>query len=411
MNTIKFVLKAIGLIVHYLSQFIPRKSKKWIFGSRSMFGDNAKFLFYKIHDSHPEIKAIWITHKWKEKKKLRESGFKAHYFLSPIGLFHCLTAKVYISTTSISDINPYTSGNAFYVNLWHGVGVKKLRWLAPQLFMKRYKLHDIKQMHTSLRFKIETFANLFRKPDMYLVPSLFQAETFFSPMFETPLEKCLLANYPRNEILLWDEEKIKDFIKRHEPETTIALVSKIKSYNRTYIYMPTWRNDQSDFVTAAGINWEELNNILINKNALLILKLHPYTHIDLEFIKKLSNILIFPSQSDVYTILPFTDCLITDYSSIYSDYSLMNKEIILFCFDYQEYVKKSYSLSEYNKYYPGIRAYNFQELLSLIKNETDCHVSKDEHDFIMKTYWDSAFNNIDIIEEIKKRININNINS
>lgn len=124
------------------------------------------------------------------------------------------------------------------------------------------------------------------------------------------------------------------------------------------------------------------------------------------FIGQFGNIMNFPPGCDVYTILPFTDCLITDYSSIYADYSLMNKEIILFVFDYLNYVKGSYELEEYNKYYPGTRAYSFKDLLHLIKHNIDCHVSKQEHAFIMKTFWDAAFNEVEVVSEIKKRIEL-----
>lgn len=51
-----------------------------------------------------------------------------------------------------------------------------------------------------------------------------------------------------------------------------------------------------------------------------------------------SNLRIIDSSCDIYPILPFTDVLITDYSSIYYDYMLIpNKQILLFPFDEEEY--------------------------------------------------------------------------
>lgn len=406
MNYIKFSLKSLGIWVHTLSKWMPKVSNKWVFGSYFAFADNAKYLFYTIYDSHPEINAIWITHNYSEVSKLRRKGFKVFYWLSPMGIYHCLTAKVYVSTASVADINGYTSGGAFFVNLWHGVGVKKVRWLAPEIFMEKYHLSSVEQMHSSLRFKIETFPYLFRKPDLCLVPSHFQAETFFVPMMQIPFSQCLLGNYPRNEILLWERERIINLVHRYESQETLILITKLKDYEKIYIYMPTWRNDDCDFISASGIRWKELDGALKHTNSLLILKMHPHTRLDLRFIEECGNIVNFPQECDVYTILPFTDCLITDYSSIYSDYSLMAKEIILFVFDYQDYIRNSYSLEEYGKYYPGVRAYNFQELLHLIKNNVDCHVPQKEHDFIMKTYWDDAFNGVNIVDEIKKQIGL-----
>jgi len=105
-------------------------------------------------------------------------------------------------------------------------------------------------------------------------------------------------------------------------------------------------------------------------------------------------------------VLPFIDCLITDYSSIYTDFLMMNKEIILFVFDYEDYVKKSYELSEYDKYFVGKKTYTFNQLLQTITSEEDCHVPKEDYNRLMEFFWDNNRHNIDIVEEIKNRIGI-----
>ena len=72
------------------------------------------------------------------------------------------------------------------------------------------------------------------------------------------------------------KEKAMDFITKYEPEETKAFVEKLQKYKKTYIYMPTWRNDGRDFIEQAGINWQRLNDIMKEKNELFILKLHPF---------------------------------------------------------------------------------------------------------------------------------------
>ena len=85
----------------------------------------------------------------------------------------------------------------------------------------------------------------------------------------------------------------------------------------------------------------------------------------------------------------------------------MDKEIILFIFDYEDYLKGSYELSEYENYFVGQKAYSFKQLLTLIENKTDCHVPKEERIRLMNFFWDNNEKNIDIVEEIKMRINYN----
>ena len=84
----------------------------------------------------------------------------------------------------------------------------------------------------------------------------------------------------------------------------------------------------------------------------------------------------------------------------------MNKEIILFVFDYDTFVKNSHDLNKFDEYYLGQRAYNFNELLELIKTGKDCHIPKGQYQRLMRFFWDCNEHQIDIADKIKKRIGI-----
>ena len=70
--------------------------------------------------------------------------------------------------------------------------------------------------------------------------------------------------------------------------------------------------------------------------------------------------------------------------------------------------KKWYSptvcFESYNKYYLGKRVQTFDELITLIANRVDCHLTEEDNSFLMKAFWDSYDNGIDLVAEIKKRI-------
>lgn len=60
-----------------------------------------------------------------------------------------------------------------------------------------------------------------------------------------------------------------------------------------------------------------------------------------------SNISILDNEMDIYPLLPHIDILITDYSSIMYDFSLMKgKRTILYTFDIDTYSKQSRPLYE-----------------------------------------------------------------
>lgn len=401
-----FILNLSTICISPLVRLIPRKRDKWLFGATQSLKDNPKYLFYWTIEHHPEIRAIWISHQKADVKYLRTHGLEAYHVWSLKGLFHAITAKVFISDHQVGDINQYLSGGAFYVNLWHGSSVKRVRWQAPQLFVRKYNLKNADEMRTSFRVRVLEYPYLFRKPDLLLAPSTIQKNEFFAPMMDIPVERCVVGVYPRSRLLIEGKEAAMDFIKKYESPETARFVKELGKYDKTCIYMPTWRNGNSDFIALSGIDWERLNHVMKDRNELFILKLHPLTKLDAPSIGKYSNIKLYPAKSDIYTVLPFIDTLITDYSSIYTDFLTMNKEIILYVFDYDEYVKNSYELSEYDKCFSGKRAYDFNQLLQIIGSGEDCHVPQEKYSELMDFFWDNNESTTDIVEEVKHRIGL-----
>ena len=400
----KYIRYLTAICITPLVRLIPRKRNKWVFGAMQNFKDNPKYFFYWTRERHPEIRAIWIAQQKSDIEKLVKQGCEAYYWRSLKGLYHALTAKVYVSDHHVGDINIYFSGGAFFVNLWHGSSVKRVRWQAPQLFVKRYNLKSSDEMRTALRVRVLEFPILFRTPDLCLAPSTTQAKEFFAPMMDIPLKKCIVGVYPRSRLLLEGKESALNFIEKYEPKSTLDFVTSIGKYNKVYIYMPTWRNDGSDFISKADIDWGQINSVMEKKNELFILKLHPLTHINATTVERYSHIKLFPTRSDIYTVLPFIDTLVTDYSSIYTDFLTMDKEVILFLFDYEEYVSKSYELSEFNTYFIARKAYHFEQLLTIMKEGLDCHIPSKERKRLLDFFWDSNEKDIDLVEVIKKRI-------
>ena len=301
------------------------------------FADNAKYLFFQLTNQHPEIKAVWICKHKKDILLIRQLGFEAYHPYKDLqGLYHCLTSKVYVCTVNAGDISTCLSGGAFLVNLWHGVGLKKIKWLDEESIKNRWDVNT-EYPEKSFLLKIKAFPILFRNPEALLVPSDFQAKAIFIPAFRIDPSRIIYGPYPRNSILLMNEKCRRNYMEEYETHS-LKLISLIQTYKKTYIYMPTWRNNDADFIKESGIEWNRLSESLRHNDALLILKMHYHTRLDMSELKKCSNIILFPPSVDVYRILPYTDCLITDYSSVYCDYVLMNKEVILFTFDYESYI-------------------------------------------------------------------------
>ncbi len=360
-KNLKIALKILVYPILYLflglSYFVPRNKNIWLFGScySVLFNDNAKYLYLYVNENFPNIKAIWISSNKNTIRFLRSKNLKAYNKYSIQGIFYALIGKFYFFNGFVGGINTWANGGAVKVHLWHGVPIKKIRF-------------DMKQFAPS-------FANRFLYPGLYpdkndyILSTSKKTTEIFKSAFRIDKNKYLELGYPRNEILSYSEDKIMNFIQKYEPFETKKLVQNLKKYDKVFAYMPTWRDNGRDFIKDAQIDFELLNQTLQNKNYCLILKLHNLTKLSVN-VEQYKNILLIDNKLDMYPILPFTDCLITDYSSIFFDYKLMNKEVILFPFDKEEYTKNrelyyDYSLVEENQSV----VYNFSELVELIQSD------------------------------------------
>ena len=365
--------------LYLLSFLMPRDKKKWVFANYIVdaFNDNPKYLFIYVNQHCPDIKAIYITPDPGIYFQLKKLGLKVYKKKSLAGVWHCLTAKVYFYNAYPADINYYTSGGAVLINLWHGVGLKKI-----EFNIERGKLTNLYKRKKF--FYRLTMPWLYKRPTWFVSSTQFQSIPF-STAFRIPLQKCLDFGYPRNDILLAAEDERLRFIQKYEREETLQLLGLMKNYDKVYIYMPTWR-DSIDFLQDTGIDFAVLNDILLANHALLILKLHINTpHI--QEITALSNLVLLHGNIDVYGILPYTHTLITDYSSILYDYIIMpEKEVVLYLFDYDRYVDTRDFNYPFMENVAGAIVKNNQDFYKIFDKETKLE-SINEISTIRDKFW------------------------
>lgn len=410
MKVVKIITKFTGYMIYKvfpMPSASSRNPRTWLFASHVGWNhsNNAKSLFLRLQEaiSHKDsdITVIWIAQDRREARTVRNAGFRSYVWYSLKGLYHCLTAGVYIYTEHTSDINRLTSRTAFCVDLWHGLGIKILYALDPDYFHKYYGFKKEPSEHSFLdRMKVPL--HIYKKPDIILCPSHFQ-ESLFARMFQIPEERMILAGYPRNDILLWPHAAIREYTERYASQEDLAILDELaaRRFDKVYVYMPTWRIGCKEPVySMAGMDFSVLEDALAKNNSLFILKPHNF---DKWQSGNTPHIVRIPDKCEIYTVLPYTDCLITDYSSIYSDYLLMNKEIILFPFDMEEYASYSCKMLDYDTYYLGKKVYTFKALVNLIRENEDCHLSPEEYKRAMRFYHECHGNGVDLVQEIRRR--------
>ena len=145
--------------------------------------------------------------------------------------------------------------------------------------------------------------------------------------------------YPRNDVLFRKPDQL-DLIGVDVNKFNMLKKAKEKGY-KLAIYSPTFRDDGSDAFSSGNLNLKKLNIFLSKHNIILVLKMHPH---NAHVYEDLSNILNYGKDFDIYPVMSLSDMMITDYSSIYIDYLIIDRPIVFFNYDYEKYLEKNRKL-------------------------------------------------------------------
>ncbi len=325
------------------------KRKSIAFISKGFIDSNNKYLF--LYLLKEKIDCYIITDNKEQIEELKEFDIPYYELESDEGDKAIARAK-YLIFDQANYTYFYISPNQKTVQLWHGVGLKKMSKL------------------TNIEY------------DYFISTSNWTNETNFKNVFCA--KEYLDCGYPRNDIFFKDEEPIDLIFCNKE----IYSLVKNKKHKKIALYMPTIReylfnkNMNLKEFDIVPIDFIKLNEELLNEDILLIVKLHPSV---MEFFKELivneefSNIKFHPTQGDIYPIIKYVDVLITDYSSIAYDFLLLDRPIIFFDYDRELYEKNMGGfLFDYDEYSPGINVKTEVELIIALKFLEDCFFIKRE---------------------------------
>ena len=175
--------------------------------------------------------------------------------------------------------------------------------------------------------------------------------------------------YPRNDLLLKDHS-VRDLVLCDRDLYNRAKDAFIKNKQKVIVYMPTHRESATSIGKAPSplipLDFESLNTFCSENNVLMVVKLHPFVmqfQSDFSPPEGYSNVVFHSAQGDIYPLLKYTDVLVTDYSSIYFDFLLLDRPIVFYDYDYEEYSSNMGGFFyNYEENAPGEHAHN-QDLL------------------------------------------------
>lgn len=348
--------------IYGLSRLSVRRENVCVFGGGFDAFSNGKHLAIHLKQNAPGLQVSWITHRRADTARIREAGIPAYYKWSPAGMWHTVRARWVFLNSYAFDVNFWLTGGAIRVNLWHGVPLKKLGFdITNGPLARLFQARGIRRLFYRL------LSSAYQQPHLMISTSV-EMQELFARAFRLPAERCPPLGYPRTDLFSWDREALITFVRQREPNEVRRIVGRAEDAACVWAYLPTWRDSRRDFIAQSRIDWMTLDDICRESNAFFLVKFHPLTPVDVTRFQGLQNVCLVGKTLDVYPLLPFVDSLITDYSSVFFDYLLLDRPIVFFPFDLQDYVRDSRDLYfAYDDVTPGPKATTEQELYEFVR--------------------------------------------
>jgi CDP-glycerol glycerophosphotransferase (TagB/SpsB family) len=231
------------------------------------------------------------------------------------------------------------------INLWHGIPLKRLS----------LQVKGIRESKSRKRF--QKFTSI-------CASSTFE-QFLLAACFDMHIDDVWVTGTPRNDYLI-------------NPNSELITEHKYLG-KKIILYAPTWREygSRSSFFPFEDKDLSALNTFLEEQDSYLLLRGHRE---EMERIssnygeESLSRILpanqgVFP---DAQQLLAHVDVLVTDYSSIYFDFLLVDKPIIFIPYDLKEYQSYRGFLFDYDSNTPGDKIYTQEEFINSLNSSLNC---------------------------------------
>ncbi|WP_042354032.1 CDP-glycerol glycerophosphotransferase family protein [Bacillus rubiinfantis] len=318
------------------------------------FGDNSEYIFKEMLRQQIKTEIVFLCkgksiEKFKGFSNVSVISFETYHILQWIeAVYHLATSR----TIFIDNYFGFLAAVQFKagvqcIQLWHASGA-----------LKKFGLEDESIKHRTKRAK-QRFIHVYSKFDKVIVGSDIMAE-IFKKSFNLNEEKILRTGIPRTDFFFNEQAK-------QQVLNDLYIEFPQWKQKKIILYAPTYRDEEVEQFSLQ-LDIKKMNHELGN-DYIIILRLHPAIQMQLH------NDTIIPGfaydcSSDKYEInqlLLIADILITDYSSIPFEFSLLRRPMIFFTYDLEEYREKRGILEGFEAKLPGPIAKGTDEVIRLLK--------------------------------------------
>ena len=361
-----------SLIINLLKIFVKTDNRLILFNSFGgrKFDDSPKAIYEVIREDprFNGFRFVWAFHqpeKYDVPDKIKTDGIR--YFIT------ALSARAWVTNSSFERGLSFVGKNTLYFNTWHGTPLKKMG-------------SDIMNGNTSFAKKGEC------RFDVMMSQGRFETEVF-SRSFNIPENRFLEAGLPRNDILANYTSDRRDSIR-----TKLG----IRNNQIVILYCPTFREYEKGqdlgVVMAPPLDLKKWQQELGDNYVFLLRAHYEVSRImmveDNAFVR---NVTDYPDLNDLYIA---SDMLISDYSSVFFDYSITGKPMLHFCYDYDEYnSKRGMYFDIREKVSGGSNEDSLIELILKLDKKSECEKTIAFRNEFVNYYGEAAKAAVDCIAE------------
>ena len=301
----------------------------------------------EIEKNYPEYKVKVISKKIEEK-----DGILKQLLPNIINIFQQMyalaTSKVIILDTYCitACILPHKKETKV-IQIWHALGA-----------IKKFGYQTIGTKSGTDEKTAKTMC-MHKNYDYVLAPSEITAK-IYQQAFNVTEDKIKYIGMPRIDYILEKDEEVKQKIYEMYP---------ILKEKQNIVYVPTYRKGEKTEL-------DELVEKIDTSKYNLVIKLHP---LDLkEYNYKEKEGVIYEQKCKTYDLLKIADKIITDYSSLSIESSLLDKPIYFYTYDLEKYEKETGINFDFENEPMGkYKANNVTELVKTMEQEYDYNILRD----------------------------------
>ena len=326
----RMVLKYLVKTVYACSSALPiRKRVVFATNRTEQLSDNFKFIYEEMQSQNLEYQSVFL---------LKKMGFGV------IGrikyLLHLLKATYYLATSKFFLIDDFYFP-VYVVNLRKGTEVVQT-WHACGAFKKfGYSILDKEYGADNNYVKYIPI----HKNYSHVLVSAQEVVPCYAEAFNMEASNIRPLGIPRTDLFF------KESLKEKSIQKVYQSFPELKG-KKLVLYAPTFRGaTQADMHMDIPFNLDQVLDTL-EEGVILGLKMHPFVR-ELPDLSTYSNVVDLSTYPEINDLLLITDLLITDYSSIVFEYSLLERPMIFYAHDRASYTKERDFYYDYEAFVPG----------------------------------------------------------